>query len=120
VLADQIDRDLRDQKPGHFVNIPSLADFQISLEHAASLLEENTEVHPQSTEPASLGADLQLPDPNVGSTAVSSPAAMPREKLFQSAWPRMIIGVMFVLEVFWIVFLVYLSIAFVRFAFLRP
>jgi hypothetical protein len=120
VLADQIDRDLRDQKPGHFVNIPSLADFQISLEHAASLLEENTEVHPQSTEPASLEADLQLPDPNVGSTAVSSPAAMPREKLFQSAWPRMIIGVMFVLEVFWIVFLVYLSIAFVRFAFLRP
>jgi hypothetical protein len=120
VLADQIDRDLRDQKPGHFVNILSLADFQISLEHAASLLEENTEVHPQSTEPASLGADLQLPDPNVGSTAVSSPAAMPREKLFQSAWPRMIIGVMFVLEVFWIVFLVYLSIAFVRFAFLRP
>jgi hypothetical protein len=120
VLADQIDRDLRDQKPGHFVNIPSVADFQISLEHAASLLEENTEVHPQSTEPASLGADLQLPDPNVGSTAVSSPAAMPREKLFQSAWPRMIIGVMFVLEVFWIVFLVYLSIAFVRFAFLRP
>jgi hypothetical protein len=63
VLADQIDPDLRDQKPGHFVNIPSLADFQISLEHAASLLEENTEVHPQSTEPASLGADLQLPDP---------------------------------------------------------
>ena len=120
VLADQIDRDLRDQKPGHFVNIPSLTDFQISLEHAASLLEENTEVHPQSTEPASLGADLQLPDPNVGPTAVSSPAAMPREKLFQSAWPRMIIGVMFVLEVFWIVFLVYLSIAFVRFAFLRP
>jgi hypothetical protein len=120
VLADQIDRDLRDQKPGHFVNIPSLADFQISLEHAASLLEENTEVQPQSTEPASLGADLQLPDPNVGPTAVSSPAAMPREKLFQSAWPRMIIGVMFVLEVFWIVFLVYLSIAFVRFAFLRP
>ena len=120
VLADQIDRDLRDQKPGHFVNIPSLTDFQISLEHAASLLEENTEVHPQSTEPASLGADLQLPDPNVGSTAVSSPAAMPREKLFQSAWPRMIIGVMFVLEVFWIVFLVYLSISFVRFAFLRP
>jgi hypothetical protein len=121
MLADQINRNLRDQKPAHFVNIPLLADFQISLEHAASLLEENTEVHRQSTErPASLGADLQPPDPNVGPTAVSSPAAMPREKLLQRVWPRMMIGVMFVLEVIWIGFLVYLSIAFVRFAFLRP
>jgi hypothetical protein len=121
MLADQINRDLRDQKPGHFVNIPLLADFQISLEHAASLLEENTEVHLQSTErPASLEADLQPPDPNVGPTAVGSPAAVPREKLLQRVWPRMMIGVMFVLEVVWIGFLVYLSIAFVRFAFLRP
>jgi hypothetical protein len=75
VLADQINRDLRDQKSGHFVNIPSLADFQISLEHAASLLEENTEVHRQSTErSASLGADLQPPDPNVGPTAAGIPS----------------------------------------------
>jgi hypothetical protein len=117
VLAEQINRDLRDQKPGHFVNIPSLADFQVSLEHAASLLEENTEVHQQSTERPSLEADLQPPDPNVGPTAMGSPAAMPREKLFQRIWSRMMIGVMFVLEVVWIVFLVYLSIAFVRFAF---
>jgi hypothetical protein len=36
VLADQINRDLRDQKPGHFVNSPLLADFQLSLEQAAS------------------------------------------------------------------------------------
>src|SRR5262249_19233324 len=121
VLADQINSDLRDQKLGHFVNSPLLGDFQISLEHAASLLEENTDIHRQPTErPAGLGADLQPPDPNSGPTAVGSPSAMPREKLFQSVWPRMMIGVMFVLEVIWIVFLVCLSIAFVRFAFLRP
>jgi hypothetical protein len=121
VLADQINRDLRDQKPGHFVNSPLLADFQLSLEHAASLLEENTDIHRQSAErPAGLGGDLQPPDPNSGLTAVGSPAAMSREKLFQRAWPRMMIGVMFVLEVVWIVLLVDLSIAFVRFAFLRP
>ena len=122
VLADQINRDLRDRKPGHFVNSPLLADFQISLEHAASLLEENIDIYRQSTErPAGLGADLQPPSPNSGPTAVGgSPAAMPREKLFQRVWPRMMIGVMFVLEVVWIVLLVYLSIAFVRFAFLRP
>jgi hypothetical protein len=120
VLADQISRDLRDQRPGQFVNSPLLADFQISLEHAASLLEENTDIHPQSTErPAGLGADLQPPGPNSGPTAVGSPAAMPRERLFQRVWPRMMIGVMFMLEVVWIVLLVYLSIAFVRFAFLR-
>jgi hypothetical protein len=120
VLADQISRDLRDQRPGQFVNSPLLADFQISLEHAASLLEENTDIHRQSTErPAGLGADLQPPGPNSGPTAVGSPAAMPRERLFLRVWPRMMIGVMFMLEVVWIVLLVYLSIAFVRFAFLR-
>jgi hypothetical protein len=76
VLADQINRDLRDQKPGHFVNSPLLADFQLSLEHAASLLEENTDIHRQSAErPAGLGGDLQPPDPNSGLTAVGSPAA---------------------------------------------
>ena len=129
VLADQINRDLRDQKPGHFVNSPLLADFQLSLEHAASLLEENaaslleenTDIHRQSAErPAGFGGDLQPPDPNSGLTAVGSSAAMPREKLIQRAWPRMMIGVMFALEVVWIVLLVDLSIAFVRFAFLRP
>jgi hypothetical protein len=121
VLADQIKRDLRDQKRGYFVNSSLLADFQISLEHAASLLEENTDTHRQSTEqPAGLGAELQPPDPNSGPTAVGSPAAMPREKWLQRVWPRMTIGVMFVLEVIWIVLLVYLSIAFVEFAFPRP
>ena len=120
VLADQINRDLRDQKPGHFVNSPLLADFQLSLEHAALLLEENTDIHRQSAErPAGLGGDLRPPDPNSGLTAVGSSAAMPREKLFQRVWPRMMIGVMFVLEVVWIVLLVDLSIAFVRFVFLR-
>jgi hypothetical protein len=54
-------------------------------------------------------------DPNVGATATGSPAAIPRERLFQRVWPRMMIGVMFVLEVVWIVFLVYSSIALVRF-----
>jgi hypothetical protein len=54
-------------------------------------------------------------DPNVGATATGSPVAIPRERLFQRVWPRMMIGVMFVLEVAWIVFLVYSSIALVRF-----
>ena len=36
---------------------------------------------------------------------------------FQRVWPRMMIGVMFVLEVAWIVFLVHSSIALVRFHF---
>src|SRR5262249_24901349 len=66
------------------------------------------------------GAELHPPDPNVGPTAVGSPAAMPREKLFQGVWLRMMIGVMFVLEVVWIVYLAHLSISFVTFAFLRP
>ena len=92
-----------------------------SQKQEASKLEENTEVHPRPTErAASLGAELQPPDPNVGPTAVGSPAAMPREKLFQGVWLRMMIGVMFVLEVVWIVYLAHLSISFVTFAFLRP
>jgi hypothetical protein len=83
----------------------------------ASELKESTEVYPRFTErPASLGADLQPPDANVAPTAVGSPAA-PREKLFQRVWP---LGVVFVVEVAWIVFLVYWSIAYVRFVFLRP
>jgi len=92
-----------------------------SQTHEALELEENTELHPRSTErAASLGAELQPPDPNVGPTAVGSPAAMPREKLFQGVWLRMMIGVMFVLEVVWIAYLAHLSISFVTFAFLRP
>src|SRR5262245_47644769 len=103
----------------------------------ASKLEEK---HPRSIErPPSLGAELQPPDPNVGGsvqnlshfrlaerhpalapTAVGSRAAMPREKLFQRVWLRMMIGVMFVLEVVWIAYLAHLSISFVTFAFLRP
>jgi hypothetical protein len=42
-------------------------------------------------------------DPNVGATATGSPAAIPGERLFQRVWPRMMIGVMFVLEVAWMV-----------------
>jgi hypothetical protein len=96
----------------------TLARTASSQTQEASELEEK---HPQSTErPASLGAELQPPDPNVGSTAVGSPAAMPREKLFQRVWPAMMIGVMFVLEVVWIVYLAHLSISFVTFAFLTP
>jgi uncharacterized protein YyaL (SSP411 family) len=40
LLVDQINRDLRDKKFGHFVNdVSSLADFQVSIERAASLLD---------------------------------------------------------------------------------
>src|SRR5262249_46397565 len=54
--------------------------------------------------------------PNVRATATGTPAAIPREHLFQRVWPPMMIGVRFVLEVAWIVFLVYYSsIALVRF-----
>jgi hypothetical protein len=35
------------------------------------------------------------------------PERPPREKLFQRLWPRVMIGVIFVLEVVWIAFLVY-------------
>jgi len=75
-----------------------------------------------------IGPKGQPPDPNLGpttsalnvaATATGSPAAIPRERLFQRIWPPMMIGVMFVLEVAWIVFLVYSSIALVRFALVR-
>jgi len=36
---------------------------------------------------------------------------VPRERLFQRVWPPMVIGAIFVLEVIWIVLLVYLPIA---------
>jgi hypothetical protein len=40
VLVDEINRDLRDKKFGDFVNdVSSLADFQVAIERAASLLE---------------------------------------------------------------------------------
>jgi len=43
---------------------------------------------------------------------MDSPASFPRENLFQRVWPPIVIGVIFVLEVIWIVFLVvYLPIA---------
>jgi len=41
-LAHQIRGDLRNKRPEHFVGIWSLADFQISLERAASVLEEKS------------------------------------------------------------------------------
>jgi hypothetical protein len=91
----------------------------LSLEHTASLLEENTDIHRQPARVISQPPDPNLgpttSDPNVRATATGSPAAIPRERLFQRVWPRMMIGVMFVLEVVWIVFLVYSSIALVRF-----
>lgn len=36
-LARQIQADRRHKKPEHFVNVMSLADFQVSLERAASV-----------------------------------------------------------------------------------
>ena len=50
-------------------------------------------------------------DLNVGATATGSPAAIPRERLFQRVWPPMVIGAILVLEVIWLVLLVYLPIA---------
>jgi hypothetical protein len=44
MLADRIASDLREKKPEHFVNILSLAEFQASLERAASELEQNPDV----------------------------------------------------------------------------
>jgi len=117
------------------------SDFQVSLEHTASLLEENTDIHRQPAERlANLGSQLrpraqrataassrpraigQPPDPNLGpttsdpnvrATATGSPAAIPRERLCQRVWPRMMLGVIFVFELAWIAFLVHSSIALV-------
>jgi hypothetical protein len=47
MLADRIASDLREKKPEHFVNILSLAEFQASLERAASVLEQNLDVRRQ-------------------------------------------------------------------------
>jgi hypothetical protein len=44
MLADRIANDLREKKPEHFVNILSLAEFQVSLERAASVLEQNPDL----------------------------------------------------------------------------
>jgi len=54
LLADQIESDLRGKKVEHFVNISALADFQASLEHAASVLERNSDVHGQSVSAANV------------------------------------------------------------------
>jgi hypothetical protein len=42
MLAHQIQTDLRHKKPEHFMNVMSLADFQVSLERAASVLKHQT------------------------------------------------------------------------------
>jgi hypothetical protein len=93
----------------------------LSLEYTASLLEENTDIHRQPARAVGQPPDPNLgsttSDPNVRATATGSPAAFPRERLFQRVWPRMMIGVMFVLEAAWIVFLAHSSIALVRFLF---
>jgi hypothetical protein len=119
--------------------------LRIQFWHTASLLEENTDIQRQPAERlANVGSELrprarhvtpassrprgigQAPDaklgpttsdPNIRATATGNPAAIPRERLFQRLWPRMMIGVMFVLEVAWIVFLVHSSITLVRFHF---
>ena len=41
-LARQIRGDLRNKRPEHFVSIWSWADFQVSLERAASVLEQKS------------------------------------------------------------------------------
>jgi hypothetical protein len=45
-LACQIQSGLLNRKPGHFGNILSLADFQVSLERAASFLEHKAGTKP--------------------------------------------------------------------------
>ena len=83
------------------------------------MLEENTDIQRQSARPIGQPPDPNLgpttSDPDVRATATGTPAAIPREHLFQRVWPPMMIGVVFVLEVAWIVCLVYSSIALVRF-----
>ena len=37
-LAQRIQYDLRNKKPEHFADVWALADFQVALEHAASML----------------------------------------------------------------------------------
>ena len=46
-LAHQIRGDLRNKRPEHFVSIWSFADFQVSLERAASVLEQKSRRSPQ-------------------------------------------------------------------------
>jgi len=41
-LAHRIHGDLRNKRPEHFVSVWSLADFQVSLERAASVLEQKS------------------------------------------------------------------------------
>jgi hypothetical protein len=41
-LAQRIQCDLRNRKPEHFVDVMSLADFQVALERAASVLEQKS------------------------------------------------------------------------------
>ena len=99
------------------VRVPHQHDAEgreiLSLEHTASLFEENTDIHRQPAR--AIGQPPTTSDHNVRAPATGSLAAIPRKRLFQRVWPRMMIGVMFVLEVAWIVFLAHSSIALVRF-----
>jgi hypothetical protein len=47
MLADRIASELREKAPEHFVNILWLAEFQASLECAASVLEQKPDVRSQ-------------------------------------------------------------------------
>ena len=104
------------------VRVPHQHDAEgreiLSLEHTASLFEENTDIHRQPARAVGQPPDPNLgpttSDPDVGATATGTPAAIPREHLIRRVWPPMMIGVMFVLECIWIVVLVYLSIVFIR------
>jgi hypothetical protein len=42
VLADQIERELRNKRPDHFVDVLSLADIYASLERAADVLRQKS------------------------------------------------------------------------------
>jgi len=45
-LAHRIHGDLHEKRPEHFVSVWSLADFQVSLERAASVLEQKSRRSP--------------------------------------------------------------------------
>jgi len=62
---------------------------------------------------SSLGEDRVDAGRAVGVKQERDPIQPRREKLFQRLWPKMMVGVMFVLELTWIGFLVYVSIVFI-------
>jgi hypothetical protein len=51
-LAQRIQSDLRNRKPEHFVDVWALADFQVALERAASVLEQKSRPLRRTSVPA--------------------------------------------------------------------